>query len=254
MGIKLTAVLLFLFTTVSFVHAGQNIQYMTEQNPPYNFEKDGKLQGIAVDLLLEMSKQTGQPVALDSIKILPWPRAYREAQKTAGTSLFSMARTEQREELFKWVGPIMELTIGLVAPKDKQLKINSADDLNGLKVGSIRDGAPEQMLLKAGFPEQGLDRAPSPEQNIKKLVAGRFDALAFNIDSTFYSMKVMGLDPTKYENVYFLKKIQLYFAYNKETDDAVIKALNAALKTLKTPDDSGTSFFDRTVSSYLNAQ
>jgi polar amino acid transport system substrate-binding protein len=254
MMIRLLTALLFALTTVSVAQSTEKIQYMTEQNPPYNFEQDGGLQGIAVELLLEMGKQAGQQIALNEIKMLPWPRGYRTLEKTPGTSLFSMARTEQREELFKWVGPIMDLTIGLVAPKDKKLKIESVNDLMGLHVGSIRDGAPEQLLLKAGFDADNLDRAPSPEQNIKKLVANRVDALAFNIDSTRYSMKSMGINPDEYETVYVLKQIQLYFAYNKETDDAFIDSMNAALSDLKKKDDTGKSFYDSLVSSYLDGK
>ena len=246
--------LIFTLTMVSVAQSAEKIQYMTEQNPPYNFEKDGKLHGIAVELLLEMGKQAGQPVEINEIRMLPWPRGYRTLEKIPGTSLFSMARTEQREELFKWVGPIMDLTIGLVAPKDKNLKIESIDDLKGLHIGSILDGAPEQLLLKAGYNADNLDRAPSPEQNIKKLVANRFDALAFNIDSTRYSMKSMGINPDAYETVYVLKQIQLFFAYNRETDDAFIDSMNAALADLKKKDNDGKSFYDNLVSSYLGGK
>ncbi len=249
--IRVLSVIIFVFSTCSLVQGAEKIQYMTEQNPPYNFEKEGKATGIAVDLLLEMGKQTGHPVTIDAIQVVPWPRGYRTLEKTAGTALFSMARTEQREELFKWVGPIIDLTIGLVAPKSKKLKIKSIDDLTGLRIGTIRDGAPEQLLIKAGFDADKLDRVPKPEQNIKKLVADRIDVLAFNTDSTRYTMKSMGVNPDEYETVYVLKKVQLFFAYNKETDDAFIELMNVKLAGLKKVDATGTSFYDRLVSSYL---
>ena len=248
---RLLTAILFVLSTVTVAQSTEQIQYMTSPNPPYSFEKDGKLQGIAVEILLEMNKQTGQPLTLDEIKTVPWPRGYRTLEKTPNTSLFIMARTEQREKLFKWVGPIMDLTIGIVAPKDKKLKIETAGDLKGLRVGTIRDGAPEQLLLKTGFDVVDLDRAPSPEQNIKKLVGKRIDGLAFNIDSTFYTMKSMGINPDEYEIVYVLKKIQVYYAFNRETDDAFIDLMNATLADLKKKDDAGKSFHDSVVSSYL---
>ncbi len=250
---KVPILILFALLVAAFAHGAERIQYMTEQNLPYNFEKDGVVRGIAVELLLEMGKQTSHPIPQDTIQMLPWPRGYRNLQTIPGTALFSMARTEQREELFKWVGPIIDLTLGLVAAKKRNLKITSEKDLKGLRIGSILDGAPEQLLLKAGFVADNLDRAVSPEQNINKLLADRFDALAFNTDSTRYTMKSMGINPDDYETVYVLKKAQLYFAYHKDTDDAFIDLMNDALKRLKTADETGTSFYDRLVFSYFGS-
>jgi polar amino acid transport system substrate-binding protein len=225
---------------------------MTEENPPFNFEADGRIQGIAVDLLLQFSAATHFPVKPGDVEMFPWPRAYRALLKTPGTSLFSMARTEQREKLFKWVGPIYELTIGLTAKKDKHFKILSIQDLAELRVGSVLEGAPEQLLIKAGFDANKLQRVAKPEYNIKKLAADRIDALAFNTASTRYTMKSMGLNPEEYETVFVLKRAQLYYAFNRETDAAFIKAMNRALEAIKTPDSTGKSIYGKIVSSYLD--
>lgn len=244
-------ILPFLFAAFSLGQAGEAIHYMTEENPPYNFEADGKLQGIAVDLLVAIGKQAGHEVQAADIEMLPWPRAYRAVETQPGTALFSMARTEEREPLFKWVGPIMDLNLGLVAPKAKGLKIESVKDLDGLLIGSILDGAPEQLLVKAGFDAAKLERVPKPEQNVKKLAAGRIDAIAFNVDSTRYTMKGLDINPDDYETVLVLKKAQLYYAFHRDTDDVFIAAMNAALARLKTADSGGASPYDKILSSYL---
>jgi len=252
--IRILIVISFILSTISFAHGAEKIQYMTEQNLPYNFEKDGELQGIAVDLLLEMGRQTGYPVASNDIKMLPWPRGYHILEKTPSTALFSMARTEQRENLFKWVGPIKDHTIAVIAAKGKNLKIESINDLNELRIGTILNSAPEQLLITEGYDIDKLDRAVTPEQNIKKLVANRFDAIAYNIDSMRYAMKSLSINPDNYEAVYVLKKTRLYFAYSKETNDAFIDLMNATLKRLKTADNTGVCFFDRIVFSYLGSR
>ncbi|RUM47511.1 MAG: hypothetical protein DSY80_00850 [Desulfocapsa sp.] len=152
-----------------------------------------------------------------------------------------MGRTAQREEQFKWVGPIIELTMGLIAQKNKHISINSVDDLKNYRIGTIRDGAPEQLLISAGFPVDKLERVTKPEQNIKKLVRDRIDMLAFNRDSTRYTMKHMGLNPEDYEMVFSLKNIWLYYAFNRETDDIIIENLNHSLQQLKETDSDGNS-------------
>jgi polar amino acid transport system substrate-binding protein len=227
------------------------IQYMIEQNPPYNFQNNGSIQGIAVDLLIELSKNTSQVVTVEDIELLPWPRAYKTVQHTPETCLFSMGWTEERSSTFKWVGPIFELSIGLIADKKKNITVSSIDDLKTLRVGTIRDGAPEQLLIQAGMPAKTLERVTKPEQNIKKLAIDRLDLLAFNTDSTRYTMLQLGMDANDYETVFILKTIKLYYAFNHNTDDNIITEMNQALDQLKIRDSQGNSPYDDIVSSYL---
>lgn len=249
------AFLIIILCTAGPSHAGAaKIRYMIEQNPPYNFVKDNAIQGIAVDLLIELTKKSSQPVSTDDIVMIPWARGYQTVLTTPGTCLFSMGRTEQRKEQFKWVGPIIELTIGLTASKKKHITIDSIEDLTPYRIGTIRDGAPEQLLLQAGYPADKLERVTKPQQNIQKLVRDRLDLIAFNTTSTYHTMLQSGLDPDDYETVFILKKIELYYAFNRETDDARIEELDHALKELKKTDADGKSPYESIISSYLNAE
>jgi ABC-type amino acid transport substrate-binding protein len=224
---------------------------MTEELPPYNFEQGGEVHGISADILLEIMKKNGISIERKSIQLFPWPRAYRMTLKISGSILFSAARTAEREKLFKWVGPITDLNIGLTALKSRKIKLTSLADAARYRIGTIRDGAPEQLLLRAGVPEKGLDRIAGPELNIKKLQAGRIDMFAFNVPSTQYLMIKRGIDPDKYESVYTLKHADLYYAFNKNTDDRLIDALNRTLQEMKQHDAAGTSKVDRIIAGYL---
>ena len=94
-----------------------DLTFITEDYPPFNFERDGKRQGIAVDALAEMLALAGARKTRADIKVWPWARGYETALKEKNTVLFSTTRTEAREGLFKWVGPIMPSRIVLVAKK-----------------------------------------------------------------------------------------------------------------------------------------
>ncbi len=226
--------------------------FLTEELPPFNFAGPGQVDGIAADLLLEMMQRAGYRVERSDIHLMPWPRAYNTVLKTPDTVLFSAARTRQRENLFQWVGPIMDLTIGLTARRDRRIRIETIDDARRYTIGTIRDGAPEQLVVKAGIPEESLDRIADPELNIKKLAHGRIDLFAFNIPTTRYLMVRMGFDPDDYEVVYVLKEARLYYAFNRDTDDAVIARLNKILRKLKEDRGAdGRSVFERTKDRYL---
>ena len=225
---------------------------VTEELPPYNYAINGVVQGLSTDILLRLFEKEGIVLQRDQIRLIPWPRAYEEALKIPGTVLFSAARTEEREPLFRWVGPITNLTMGLVALKEKHLHINSLDDVSSYTVGTIFNGAPEQFVIKGGVPREKLERVYQPELNIKKLQAGRIDLFAFSVFSAKYLMATMGIDPNNYENVYTLKQVDLYYAFHRRTDAALITSLNAALAEMKQPGSSGVSEVDRIINSYLH--
>jgi len=245
------AVLLICLQIVS-ASARSNWNIMTEELPPYNFTRDSQVYGISADLLLQIMKKNGQDVERPDIHLLPWPRAYRMVQDVPGSILFSTARTAEREKMFKWVGPITDLSIGLIALKDRHIQLKILEDAYKYRIGTIRDGAPEQLILQGGVPANTLDRIASPEANIKKLQVGRIDLFAFNIPSTRFLMLKIGIDPDKYESVYTLKQADLYYAFHKDTDEELIRALNATLQAMQQPDATGTSEVDRIINGYLN--
>ena len=92
-----------------------DIEWMTEEYPPYNFgDEKGVNQGIAVEYLKAMFKGSDK-----DIQLLPWARGYKLVQtKGKYNCLFSMTRTEERESLFKWFGPISNTQVYVEGPKN----------------------------------------------------------------------------------------------------------------------------------------
>jgi polar amino acid transport system substrate-binding protein len=224
---------------------------MTDELPPYNFSRQGKVFGASTDILLQILEKNNVRVDRKSIHVLPWPRAYQLALTTPGTILYSTARTDERENLFQWVGPITNITMGIIALKERNIQINTLQDLSKYTIGTIRDGAPDQLLLKAGIPESRLDRIASPESNIKKLLAGRIDLIGFSVLSARFLMQRMGLNPELFEAVYTLQERPLYFAFHKDSSKELIQSLNSTLKDMKIPDATGTCTVTRILNKYL---
>ena len=242
-------VLLFLFPVCSGAHPP--LKVMTEQLPPFNYLENGKVIGISADVVRSLFVQIDYPIDGGAIQVYPWARAYRDIQTQAGTALFSMARTEEREEQFQWVGPLIKITLGVVAKKDRHIKIDSADDLLAYSIGTVRESAPEQLLIAKGVDVDHLDRLIFPEPNIKKLDTGRIDLFAFNLQVIQYLMTKLGIDTNEYETVYTLKEVDLYIALHKDTDAELVKRLQAALDQLKQPESDGLSPFDKIMRKYL---
>lgn len=227
--------LLLTFTMAGFASAGEldGITFLTENSPPLNFEKDGKVSGIAVDLLDVILKKTGANATVADVQLLPWANGYKQVQDTPDTCLFSMARTEERETLFKWAGPIMPLRVVVLAKKGGNVSITSAADLGKYTYGVVRDDVGMQLLQGAGVPEANLDITSDNEANAKKLEAGRVDAWAFIETAAMATIKETGLDPANYEVAYVLKELPLCYAFNKNTADAKVDAFQKALDAVK---------------------
>jgi len=223
------------------IFAGE-LNIMTENLPPFNFEENGALKGISADILKTIMNKSGQK--MNEIKVYPWARAYDTIQKDPDTVLFSVARTAERESLFKWVGPVYKLVIGAIGKKGTA--VNGVADLNKYKIGTVRDGAPEQLLIKEGIDATKLDRTGDPNSNIKKLEAGRIDLFVFNVPTAKYLMKNQGVDGKQFDVVYVLKEAELYIAFNKSVDDALIAKLQKELDALKASGE-----YDKIVAKYL---
>ena len=141
----------FLALAASVVPAAA-LEVMTEENAPFNFTEEGVVRGIGVDLFVAAMREAGRPFEAASIRFVPWARAYDTVRETPDTMLFSMARTEEREPLFAWVGPIQTVQIGVLALRSRGIAIASPAALASYRIATVRDGAPEQLLLKAGVP------------------------------------------------------------------------------------------------------
>ena len=122
-----------------------------------NMNVNGKLQGISVDIIDAMFKQMGSKRTKDSIKLKPWATGYKITLKKKNCMLFSTTRTAQRENLFKWVGPIIATKIGIIAPKEKHIKISNVKELNNYKIGAVIKDIGEQLLIAQGIPKHNID-------------------------------------------------------------------------------------------------
>jgi polar amino acid transport system substrate-binding protein len=232
---KLFALLLLMFSLPLFAQSVDDLTFVTEEYAPYNFEKNGKVQGISVDTLVEMLKIAGSKKVREDIKVWPWARAYDTTLKEKNMVLFSTNRTEAREKLFKWVGPIVPSRIVLMAKKSKGIKIPAIEDVNksNYKIGAVREDVGEQTLLKLGVKADKIQQNNSGLNVAKMLQSDRIDMWAYGEDVALWNLKELGFPTKDYEPVYTLMESKLYYAFNKDTDDKAIAKLQAALDQLK---------------------
>ena len=213
-------------------NAVSRIKFMTEDYPPFNYTKDGKLQGISVDILVELFKRTATELTRDNIELLSWARGYNLTLNRENHALFSTTRTAERENLFKWVGPFATHTVGLTARKESGIKVNSNEDLQNLRIGVVKDDVGHLLLRAAGVPDEKLDIVLTNESNYKKLIAGRVDVISYAREVTNWGLINLGENILDYEFVYELHRGDLYLALNTQIDDAIVRELQSAFDSM----------------------
>lgn len=207
--------------------------FLTENYPPFNYEKDGEIRGTSVNLLLKMFKQINSSKTVNDIEVVPWARGYRLAQKRKNTVLFSTTRTKSRENLFKWVGPIAPTKISVIAKKANKIKISKFDDLNNFQIGVVREDIGELLLKNNGINPSNIYSEVSSEFFPRMLNADHIDMWAYEESVAMWILKKDGYNPDDYETVYVLEESQLYFAIQKDTDDALVAKLQASLDAVR---------------------
>ncbi len=233
--------------TITIDTAQKNkLRIITEQFPPYNYMKNGKIDGFSTELInIIMTKLN---LSYD-IEMLPGSRAHMEFDKGSRILYYSLYRTKEREKLYKWIGPISkaEDAIYFFKKKGRKLNINIMEDAK--KVGMVsctNAGLFYNTLMKLGF--KNLDRSPNQITCIKKVLDGKTDLYLYTtVLGTKYGLKKANLpiDALERTNVKLID-VPLYIACSKDIPDAVIQKWQQALDTIK-----ASGQFDRLYKKYI---
>ncbi len=167
------------------------------------------------------------------IEQLPWARGYVLLEKQKNSVLFTMARTKEREHMFKWVGPLSTERQVLIALSKKKVELQSIEDAGELFVECILGDVTGNLLKASGFNAGKLMGVSKLIQNIKKLSSDRIDLIAYSERGFRNYLETNKLDPDKYETVFILKSTTQYFAFHKDVPDSLIQKFQNALDSIQ---------------------
>ena len=232
--------------------SAENLIYYTEQLPPYNYADNGTVKGFTVDVLEEISAKSGIPLSPDDIQVVPWEEAYQAALTGNNTGLFATARTPEREDVFKWVGPISMERYVLFALPDAHFSVQTPEDLNDLRIGVIADDASMQLLQALGVNESQFVMGTNASDLIDKLQNNETDLWAYpDFTGRYYAELTTG-DYYAFPVAYALDEIGVYYAYSKDVPDSTIDSLQKSLDAIKEEkNETGVSVYDTILARYV---
>jgi len=215
------AVLLLLSTNLF----AANLTIYASENPPLNYlDKDGKPAGHSVDIVEEIMKRVGET---SKIQIVPWARGFNEIQQNSNVVLFSTARNEEREKLFKWVGPVLVAENVLLKKKTSKIAVSTIEEAKKVKsIGTVRDNSREKLLKDLGF--TNLVDVTKVEQNIQKLMADRIDLMIISSLAWRELAAKAGLKADDFEEAVVVSQNHGYIAFSKDTPDETVRKWNEA--------------------------
>ncbi|HEV7248685.1 MAG TPA: transporter substrate-binding domain-containing protein [Shinella sp.] len=207
---------------LSAPHA-ETLHFVTEEYAPFNYTKNGKITGIAVDQVEAIAKAAGIDYTLD---IMPWARAFAMAENQPMHCVFTAGYNRARAGRFAWVSPLLEDRMVLLKRKGERYDELTIVKARELKVGSQRGDFAVEALELIGF--RDIDLATDIDITVRKLLTGRIDLMPTSI-KTYERMVKDGLPVEKA----MLLAGQIYgIACHKDTPPALIKRLQAELDTL----------------------
>lgn len=192
--------------------AAAELRLYTEENRPFSYMQAGKLDGMAVQVVEELLRRTGQPA---QIMVVPWTRGYHQVQHEADAALFPVVRTAQREALFQWVGPIAVGRTGFYSRREDNLHLHNLDDVRRIGVLAV----PKQWYIHEQLMAMGMDNlhgVPTPDDMLRMFRHGRVKLIVANDLSLETLLAGQGMSVDQVQWQFDLMPNASYIAFSRE--------------------------------------
>ncbi|MFP4030682.1 MAG: substrate-binding periplasmic protein [Desulfococcaceae bacterium] len=236
---RLWSVFLFLPLLIGSGRAlAGSIAAVTEEMPPFNHTENGKVTGMATEVVREALDRSDLPA---TFLVYPWKRAYQIALRQPNVLIYSIGRNPDREKQFQWVGVIAPVNMYFFKLRDRdQIQLESVADAKQYKIGAVSGDYTLNFLRAQGFPEAGLDVTGAFNLNFRKLFERRVDLVLVDeltAASLIRSEAAMGRPyrMDKLERALFVAELStgMYMAFSLGTPAETVEKTRTALESLK---------------------
>jgi len=147
-------VLLCFMGFLPVAYGDSSIEIVTSEFPPYSYSDKGKITGVGTETVEAVLKDLKMK---STIRIYPWKRGYTKASTEKNILIFTISRTEKREDLFKWVGIVSPNSAAFFKLKNrKDIIVNNLNDAKKYSIGSVIGDARAEYLESEKFTKLSL--------------------------------------------------------------------------------------------------
>jgi polar amino acid transport system substrate-binding protein len=206
-----------LLTLAGGVLAGERLHIFTE----FAHSAD-EITGICTDMVKAILARTDFDYVM---KVRAWSYVFDRVQGRPNHGLFCTARTEDREGLFQWVGPLASIKWTLFAAPDSDLTLERLEDARPLRIAGYKGDVMSQYLVDQGF---NVIMSLSGDLNPQRLVLGQADLwVTDGLVGPLVARETQGIEGLR--PVLVFRETPMYLAMSKETDPAIVAKLQNAL-------------------------
>jgi polar amino acid transport system substrate-binding protein len=209
--------------------SAEELQIFTEEYPPVSFSKNGQASGFGSEVVAEIQRRLGSQA---QIHVVPWARGYQMALQNRNVALFATMRTDEREHLFKWVGPLTTVKTGFYAKRESPVQIRDMTDAKALDPILVpRQYYSHQYLQSAGF--SNIEPVDSPEMMVHMLMVGRRSTMVTDNLTLGALLAKIGATRKDVRPLYTFLESQNYIAFSRDTADVLVQQWQSALDDMK---------------------
>lgn len=211
--------LLVYFLLIANTASAKVLELVTLQYPPYAYQEQGEVKGVAVDLIQEAFRRMKQPIR---ISVLPWARAIYQIEQGQSDAIFTIYKTKERALFADYSNEVLiQQSVALFVRKDSAIAFNGQlSQLANYRIGAVRKVSYGEVFDRAVLTGQlaSLDITDTGEQNMKKLLQGRFDILVSNKLGAQYILQQMGQTEKVKMLLPEIEYIPSYLAFSKKNN------------------------------------
>lgn len=173
-----------------------------------------------------------------SLTVVPWSRAVQSVRNEANVMVYSMIRSEQREDLYEWIGLITPIETFLYAMRGELANVPATlEEARNYRIGLSRSSASAELLSDLGF--DNLLYTGDPARAPVMLERGRIDLVPMTLDEAMGAARDHGLEADALIPAVRLDELSTgtYYVVSKQTDPELVARLKSAYQRLV---DDGT--------------
>ncbi len=205
------------------------VTLLTENYPPLTYLDGDIVTGYAaeiVDAMQKVMKTDYKPT------VLTWDNAYQRALSEPNIVIFTMERTDDREDKFNWIGPLGVNKTYFFARANSELDISNLDDAKEVPaIGTVTNWFSEQYLIDNGF--NNLESSPNPSTVIEMLMNKKVDMIAFTDLSCKMIAEKARYKYSDLKPLFEFMSTGYYIGISKQTDARIVNKWQKAFLAIQ---------------------
>ncbi len=228
MSCFLSLLVLLFFLLTGLAH-GQSDSYVvfTEELAPVHYTENGKLSGIATEIVQAIFQEAGLRA---DIRSYPWKRTYQNALQNKDAFIYTINRTPEREELFQWIGPILPKRTYLYRLRSREdIEVTETADLKKYTTVVILGYALTRTLASQGLrTDKELIVTRTKKNQMQVFLKGRADLITGNEYTLARAMQNTGRSLADVVPVLLMSEKGYYLAANRQVNPELVERLRLA--------------------------